>query len=53
MVLGKLLGHTVSRTTERYVHLGDDPLREAATKIASTITGAGKAGAKVVPLRDD
>jgi integrase len=47
-VLGKLLGHTVSRTTERYAHLGDAPLREAATRIASTIARAGKTGAKVV-----
>jgi hypothetical protein len=42
LVLGKLLGHTVSRTTEKYAHLGDDPLRKAATEIASTIANAGK-----------
>lgn len=50
-ILGKLLGHTQSRTTQRYAHLGDDPLREAAEKITTVITGAGKPGAPVVPLR--
>jgi integrase len=49
-LIGRLLGHTQSRTTQRYAHLADDPLRDAADKIASAITGAGK-GAKVVRLR--
>jgi integrase len=49
-IIGRLLGHTQSRTTQRYAHLADDPLREAATKITTVITGAGK-GAAVVPLR--
>jgi integrase len=53
LVIGKLLGHTTSRTTEKYVHLVDDPLREAATKITSTITQAGKNGARVARLRGD
>jgi integrase len=47
---GRLLGHTQARTTQRYAHLADDPLRDAAEKIASAITKAGKGG-KVVPLR--
>jgi integrase len=50
-LIGRLLGHTHSRTTQRYAHLADDPLREAANKITTVITGAGK-GAKVVRLRD-
>jgi integrase len=50
-IIGRLLGHTQSRTTQRYAHLADDPLRAAADKIAKAITGAGK-GAKVVRLRD-
>ena len=50
-VLGRLLGHTQPRTTQRYAHLADDPLREAAEKITAVITGAGKPGADVVPLR--
>ncbi len=50
-IIGRLLGHTQGRTTERYAHLADDPLREAATKITTVITGAGKPGAEIVPLR--
>jgi integrase len=51
-VIGRLLGHTQSRTTERYAHLADDPLKEASAKIAAAITGAGKpGGAKVVPIK--
>jgi integrase len=50
-IIGRLLGHTQPRTTQRYAHLADDPLREAAEKITTVITGAGK-GANVVPLRD-
>jgi integrase len=50
-IIGRLLGHTQSRTTQRYAHLADDPLREAAEKITTVITGAGKVGAPVVPLR--
>jgi site-specific recombinase XerD len=29
-VVGRLLGHTNPMTTQRYAHLSDDPLREAA-----------------------
>jgi len=49
-IIGRLLGHTQSRTTQRYAHLGDDPLREAADKIGAVIAGAGKASANVVAL---
>ena len=51
-IIGRLLGHTQSRTTQRYAHLADDPLREAANKITSVITGAGQKGAPVVPFRE-
>jgi len=50
-IIGRLLGHTQSRTTQRYAHLADDPLREAAEKITTVIIGAGKPGAEVVPLQ--
>jgi site-specific recombinase XerD len=50
-IIGRLLGHTQPRTTQRYAHLADDPLREAAEKITTVITGAGKPGAKVVPIK--
>lgn len=29
-VVGKLLGHTQASTTQRYAHLADEPLRQAA-----------------------
>jgi integrase len=48
-IIGKLLGHSQARTTQRYAHLGDDPLREAATKITTVITGQ-KSG-DITPLR--
>jgi integrase len=51
-LIGRLLGHTQARTTQRYAHLADDPLRDAANKIASAITKAGQGG-KVVRLRRD
>jgi integrase len=50
-IIGKLLGHTQSRTTQRYAHLSDDPLKEAADKIGSFIADAGNPGASVTPLR--
>ena len=50
-IIGRLLGHTQQRTTQRYAHLGDDPLREAAERIGAVISGAGKAGAKVVTIK--
>ena len=49
-IIGRLLGHTQPRTTQRYAHLADDPLREATEKIGAVITGKGN-GAAVVPLR--
>jgi integrase len=49
-LIGRLLGHTQARTTQRYAHLADDPLKEAADRIATVITAAGK-GAKVTRLR--
>jgi integrase len=49
-LIGRLLGHTQHRTTMRYAHLADDPLREAVDRITTVITGAGK-GAKVTRLR--
>jgi integrase len=51
-IIGRLLGHTQQRTTQRYAHLADDPLREAANKIGAVIAGTGKGGAKVVSIKD-
>ena len=41
-IIGKLLGHTVARTTEKYAHLCGNVLEEAAAKIGAVIAGAGK-----------
>jgi integrase len=49
-IIGRLLGHSQSRTTQRYAHLADDPLREAAAKIGAAIAGAGKDAGNVVTL---
>jgi integrase len=51
-IVGKLLGHTQSATTQRYAHLADDPLRRAAEAIGSHIAAAmeQKPAAEVVPL---
>jgi integrase len=47
-IVGKLLGHSTTRMTEKYAHLNDDPLREAANRISAEI--AGGESAEVVPL---
>jgi integrase len=52
-IIGRLLGHSQSRTTQRYAHLADSALQDAANRIGSVIAGAatGKPGADVTPLR--
>ena len=44
-IIGRLLGHTQSQTTQRYAHVDLDPALIAADKIGDAITGAlnGKA----------
>jgi site-specific recombinase XerD len=49
-IIGRLLGHTQTRTTQRYAHLADDPLREAAAKIGAVIAGAGKGAGNVARI---
>jgi len=51
-IVGKLLGHTQHRTTMRYAHLADDPLREAVAKIGGVISGAGRPSAQVTPIKE-
>ncbi len=44
-LVGKVLGHRQSRTTERYAHLKDDPLRAVADRTSeriAAIIGTGK-----------
>ncbi len=54
-LVGKLLGHQQSRTTEGYAHLADDPVRAVADRTAGRIAAALKAGeaasGKVVKLK--
>ena len=40
LVIGKLLGHSQARTTQRYAHLDADPMHKAANLIASQIAAA-------------
>jgi integrase len=39
-IIGKLLGHTQSATTQRYAHLDADPLRKASEHIGSQLASA-------------
>jgi site-specific recombinase XerD len=41
-IVGKLLGHTQASTTQRYTHLADEPLRQAAELFGSKIGKMGK-----------
>jgi integrase len=54
-MVGKVLGHKQSRTTEVYAHLADDPLRavvdRTAARIAAAMKGNADADGKVVPIR--
>jgi integrase len=43
-LIGKLLGHKKSATTERYAHLADDPIRAANEKIADLLRKSHKVG---------
>jgi len=39
-IVGKLLGHSQSSTTERYAHLENDPVRRASEKIGGKLAAA-------------
>jgi len=39
-IVGALLGHTQAKTTSRYAHLLDDPLRAAAARVGELTAGA-------------
>lgn len=39
-IIGKLLGHTQSATTQRYAHLDNDPLKKASERIGSRLAAA-------------
>lgn len=39
-IIGKLLGHADVKTTARYAHLADDPVKQAAVRISGSIAAA-------------
>lgn len=50
-IIGKLLGHVEARTTQRYAHLDNDPLRRAANSIGASVAsalGESDLGAEIV-----
>ncbi len=50
-IIGKLLGHKDVRTTARYAHLADDPVRQAADRIAhAAAAGLSGRSAEVVEI---
>ncbi len=53
IIVGKLLGHADPKSTHRYVHIADDPVKAAADRTAGSIAAsmAGKTPGEVVPLR--
>lgn len=40
LLVGEILGHKQAASTERYAHLQDDPVREAAERVSGAIKGA-------------
>ena len=52
-IIGKLLGHADVKTTARYAHLADDPLKAAANRISGNIAAAmdGNQSAEIVTLK--
>ena len=49
-IIGRLLGHTQSQTTQRYAHLQTDPLQKATDRVGAIIMGKRKSG-NVVPMK--
>ena len=41
LMIGKLLGHTQEKTTARYAHLADQPLRDAVARVGKLVGGGG------------
>ncbi|MEX1205813.1 MAG: hypothetical protein WEB85_11235 [Dongiaceae bacterium] len=51
IVMGIVLGYRDAKTMQRHAHLGDDPMKSAADRIAGKIAAAMAGGSgEVVPL---
>ena len=53
-VIGAILGHADVKTTSRYAHLADDPVRNAANEISKSVHAAfvGNSLGEVIPVRE-
>lgn len=52
-VIGAILGHADVKTTSRYAHLADDPVKRAADEVSKSVQAAfnAKPSAEVIPMR--
>jgi len=52
LIIGKMLGHSQSATTERYAHLAADPVKQAVETVAAVLDAAmrGAPRGELVPL---
>lgn len=50
-LVGKLLGHASMRTTERYAHLSNDPLADAAAVVGARLMPTAESEADVEPSK--
>lgn len=51
-IIGALLGHVNSATTQRYAHLSDDPIRSVAEDVGGKIASAMQGGSEVIPIKN-
>lgn len=49
-IVGKLLGHTQARTTQKYAHLDTEPMRRVTDEIGRRISSAIRGGTKAKPF---
>ena len=52
-MVGAMLGHTQPATTQRYAHLAQNPVHQAAEDTAARIAAAMGSGGKVVRIRNE
>ena len=51
-IVGKILGHSHAATTQRYSHLAEDPIRDAANRTAARLAKSMKSSETSIDLRD-